>query len=70
MMMICIPQLGYFAASNIAKATGSIETLLMVQKSGNHQLIWRIYHYVQGFIHAVVQTFFHQQQESIKHLQF
>ena len=26
--------------------------LLMVQKSGDHQLIWRIYHYLQGFINV------------------
>ena len=26
--------------------------LFMVQKSRDHQLIWRIYHYLQGFIHV------------------
>ena len=38
--------------ASIFKLHKMLKLLLMVQKSGKHQLIWRISHYLQGFMYV------------------
>ena len=51
---------------SLTKAVCFGDTGQMLQKSGDHQLIWRIYHYVQGFIHVRIFSINRKSKKALK----